>query len=125
MASIADAFRGLSPEDLQRLLDMVDAYTSSGEVETVTVGALSLNTVVSFIEVDGTKAYTLADGLREGQVKKVRVELAANTPNGTLTPDNFVNGTSVDLDAVNEYIELVWTADGWVYTVLLGTTVTP
>ena len=60
MASLTDAFRGLSPEDLQQLLDMVSAHEEGGETETVLSGALSLNTQLSFIDVDGTQAYTLA-----------------------------------------------------------------
>lgn len=125
MASLSDAFRGLSPEDLNQLEEMKATFEESAGAETVTVGALSLDTLISFIDVDGTKAYTLADGKRIGQVKKIRVVGAANTPDGTLTPANFAQGTSIDLDAVNEAIELVWTAGGWVYTYLLGATITP
>lgn len=124
MASLSDALRGLSPEDLAQLLEMVATYEEGQGSETVASGALSLDTVISFVDIDGTAALTLADGKRIGQVKKIRVVGAANTPDGTLTPATFANGTSIDLDAVNEYVELVWTASGWVYTALLGATVT-
>lgn len=82
-------------------------------VETVTSGALDPMKRVSLVSVTGTQAYTLADGRYVGQRKSIVVIVAASTPDGTLTPATFANGTSIDLDAVNESVELVWTASGW------------
>ncbi len=94
-------------------------------IETVTSGALSLTTRHSAISVTGTQAYTLANGLYEGQRKTILVTVAASTPDGTLTPATFANGTSIDLDAVNESAELEYhAATGWNLVSIVGATVT-
>ncbi len=126
MAGFDDAFGGaLSPESLALLTDMIDEQAAAGAIETVTAGALSVSTRTSLVSVTGTQAYTLADGIREGQVKKIRVIVAATTPDGTLTPATFADGTSLDLDAVNEYVELEWhSPDGWHVVDIDGATIT-
>lgn len=93
--------------------------------ETVTTGAVSLAMRTSFISVTDTKAYTLADGTIEGQRKTLRVTVAAGTPDGTLTPTTFASGTSIDLDAINECVELEWhTTGGWHVVAIAGATIT-
>lgn len=98
---------------------------ASHDVETVTSGALSLFVETSIVSVTGTQAYTLADGWYRGQKKRVYVSVAASTPDGTLTPASFADGTSLDLDAVSESAELVWDGSAWQLTELNGATVTP
>jgi hypothetical protein len=94
-------------------------------IETVTTGALSLFTRTSLISVTGTQAYTLANGLYEGQRKTLRVIVAASTPDGTLTPATFADGTSIDLDAVNECVELEYhDTGGWRVVAIAGATIT-
>jgi len=112
---VATINRGLSTELVANL---------PVDLETVTSGALSLDVLTSLISVTGTKAYTLADGRYEGQIKKFVVILAATTPDGTLTPANFADGTSIDLDALLEAGELVWTAAGWRIMNFKGMTIT-
>lgn len=125
MASLTDALRGaISPELLDQLNAMILANEDGNQSETVTAGALSVKGH-SDISVTGTVAYTLADGEYIGQVKTLNVTVAASTPDGTLTPATFVNATSIDLDAVNESLALVWTAAGWVVTSIVGATLTP
>lgn len=93
-------------------------------IETVTEGALSLHTRTSLISVTGTKAYTLAAGLYEGQRKSIRCTVAASDPDGTLTPVLFADGTSLDIDAVGEAAEIEWhAASGWNLINLVGATV--
>jgi hypothetical protein len=93
-------------------------------IETVTAGALSLYARTSLISVTGTQAYTLPKGTHEGQRKSVRVTVAASTPDGTLTPAAFADGTSLDLDAVGESAELEWhDAGGWRLVNLTGATI--
>jgi hypothetical protein len=93
-------------------------------IETVTTGALSLFARTSLISVTGTKAYTLANGFYAGQRKGVIVTVAASTPDGTLTPAAFADGTSLDLDAVLECCELIWTGANWRILSSSGLTVT-
>lgn len=111
-------FYGLNGAALQ-------GYPSSGTVETVATGAVNPALALTTITIDGTKAYTLADGTIEGQRKNIRVKTAANTPDGTLTPATFADGTSIDLDAVNESVELEWHATGgWRVVHIVGATIT-
>jgi hypothetical protein len=100
--------------------------TADGEsIETVTSGALSLLARTSLISVTDTAAYTIGDGWIEGQRKSLRVTVAGGTPDGTLTPATFADGTSLDLDAVNESVELEWhQADGWNVVHIVGATIT-
>lgn len=101
------------------------AGSATSGIETVTSGALSLYTRSSLISVTGTQAYTLAAGLYEGQRKSVIVTVAASTPDGTLTPATFADGTSIDLDAVLESVELEWhDTGGWRVINISGATIT-
>ncbi len=87
----------------------LDLYKS---VENVTGGgALSLTTAVSLITTTGTEAYTLADGI-EGQIKVISMKV--NGGNATVTPDNYVNGTSILFNNVNDTITLLYQTTGWV-----------
>ena len=87
----------------------LDLYKS---VESATGGgALSLTTAVSLITTTGTEAYTLADGI-EGQIKVISMKV--NGGNATVTPDNYVNGTSILFNNVNDTIVLMYQTTGWV-----------
>ena len=82
--------------------------------ETVTVGALSLGTTISFFSIDGTKAYALADGTAEGEIKIVICTVAANTPAGTLTPNATAGAyATIAFSVVGQSVTLVWTGSGW------------
>ncbi len=114
-AWVAIGFETPNLRDLQALINSAP--------ETVTTGALSINKRTSLIDVTGTKAYTLADGTRIGQRKSIRVIVAASTPDGTLTPSNLADGTSIDLDAVNESVELEWDGTNWRIVHIVGATI--
>lgn len=104
----------------------ITGYPSNGAIETVTTGALDPAKRTSLVSIDGTKAYTLANGTIEGQRKTLRVIAATNTPDGTLTPATFADGASIDLDAVNECVELEYHATGgWRVVFIVGATITP
>jgi len=90
-------------------LTHLDLYKS---VENVTGGgALSLTTAISLITTTGTEAYTLADGI-EGQIKIISMKV--NGGNATVTPDDYVNGTSILFNNVNDTITLLYQSTGWV-----------
>ena len=70
-----------------------------------------MTTAVSLITTTGTEAYTLADGI-EGQIKVISMKV--NGGNATVTPDNYVNGTSILFNNVNDTITLLYQTTGWV-----------
>lgn len=89
-------------------------YISGSETLT-TGGAASLLTVNTYLEVTGTDAISLADGLYVGQRKWFECTVAASTPVGTLTPAT-VFGTEPAtwvFKAVGQGVGLEWTATGW------------
>ena len=90
----------------------VDGILDENGIETVASGAISIYTRTTLISVTGTAAYTLADGVREGQRKNLMCSVAASTPDGTVTPATFADGTNIDFDAVHESCELEWHATG-------------
>lgn len=92
---------------------LVAAHRSQLAADTVASGACLLFTQTTYITVDGTKAYTLADGLYLGQLKFFRCTAAINTPDGTLTPANATGFTSLDFDAAEEAYGLRWDGAGW------------
>ena len=90
-------------------LTFLDLYKS---VENVTGGgALSLTTAVSLISTTGVEAYTLADGV-EGQIKIISMKVDGG--NATVTPANYINGTSILFNNVNDTIVLMYQTTGWV-----------
>ena len=74
-------------------------------------GAISLTTGVTLITTTGTDAYTLADGV-EGQIKIISMKVKVG--NGTVTPDNFINGTSILFNNVEDTVTLLYQSTGWI-----------
>ena len=126
MANLNDAWGSgtLSPEVKSQLQSAFDKEEYNLRAETVTAGALSLEDRTSFVSVTGTAAYTLADGTYEGQQKLLICTVAASTPDGTVTPATFSDGTTITLNAVNESILLEWHATiGWKAVAVEGATI--
>ena len=87
----------------------LDLYRS---VENVTGGgALSLTTAVSLISTTDAEAYTLADGI-EGQIKIISMKTDGGS--GIVTPANFINGTRITFDDVEDTVTLLYQSTGWV-----------
>jgi len=74
-------------------------------------GAISLAETVTLLTTTGTNAYTLADGV-EGQIKIISMKV--NGGDGTVTPTNFVNGTSIVFNNVEDTVTLLYQTTGWV-----------
>ena len=74
-------------------------------------GAISLTETVTLLTTTGTNAYTLADGT-EGQLKIISMKVDGGT--ATVTPDNFVNGTQIVFNDVEDTITLLYQSTGWV-----------
>ena len=107
--------------------DQVWIYVAPGQQpvegldEVVASGAISIYTRTTRLTVADTKAYTLANGIREGQRKTIYCEAVSGTPDGTITPATLDGGTTLDVDAVSESYELEYhDTGGWHVVHLIG-----
>ncbi len=104
------------------------AWQGIGSTETVAApGAISVLTHETLLStIDGTDAFTLANGLFVGQEKVIRSSGAgANTPIGTVTPATpFGYATITAIGVLGDHCTLVWTASGWMIRALNGVTLT-
>ncbi len=103
------------------------AWQGAGSVETVSApGAISPNTHITLLSaIDGTDAFTMADGLFIGQQKIVEVSVAGtNTPIGTVTPATPVGHANVTaFGGLGDSAIWTWTSTGWVLSASFGVTV--
>lgn len=78
-------------------------------------GALSPSIPVSFLDISGTKAYTLANGTYAGTIKYISVKNSENTPDGILTPVT-TSGTwnTAAFNTTGQSLTLLWDGAGWV-----------
>jgi len=74
-------------------------------------GAINVTSYFTAWTSGGAVAGTLADGTRPGQLKEITLVVAGG--NGTLTPENFVDGTTITFSVVGDNVLLRWTAAGW------------
>ena len=94
------------------ILTRVSLPVDAAVPDTVASGAMSLASLLTKMTTSGAQAYSLADGLYEGQRKVIRCTATDNT--GTLTPATFADGATAAFDAVDEQLELAWhKASGW------------
>ena len=94
-----------------------------GRVEDVTApGALDPHIGLTRLAVDGTDAFTMADGTRIGQRKRILCVAAANTPVGTLTPSNLQGFSTILFNAVGESVDLEWNGTAWQPVLVAGAT---
>ena len=74
-------------------------------------GTVNVTTTVTLLTTTGADAYNLPDGT-EGQLKIISMKV--NGGNGTVTPDNFVNGTSILFNNVEDTVVMIYQSTGWV-----------
>ena len=84
-------------------------------------GTVNVTDTVTLLTTTGTDAYDLPDGT-EGQLKIISMKV--NGGNGTVTPDNFVNGTSILFNNVEDTITMIYQSTGWVIIARQNATVT-
>ena len=85
----------------------VQTLTGSGSTEVVNL----TDTVTLLITTGGSQQFSLADGV-EGQLKILSMKTDGGT--GIVTPANFVNGTQITFDDVQDTIVLMYQSTGWV-----------
>jgi len=73
-------------------------------------GAVDLLTDITYLVTTSTDALTLADGY-EGQEKTIVMKTDGG--DGTLTPDNYANGTTIIFTAVGDSVRLLFTNSSW------------
>ena len=85
----------------------VQTLTGSGSTEVVNL----TDTVTLLVTTGGSQAFSLADGV-EGQIKIISMVTDGGT--GVVTPANFVNGTNITFDDVEDTVTLLYQSTGWV-----------
>ena len=85
----------------------VQTLTGSGSTEVVNL----TDTVTLLITTGESQAFSLADGV-EGQIKIISMK--TNGGSGIVTPANFVNGTRITFDDVEDTVTLLYQSTGWV-----------
>lgn len=74
-------------------------------------GAINLISFFTAWTTTGADAGTLADGKFVGQLKKIK--LIVDGGDGTLTPDNFANGTTITFADAGDFAVLRWNGAAW------------
>ena len=85
----------------------VQTLTGSGSTEVVNL----TDTVTLLVTTGGSQAFSLADGV-EGQIKII--SMVTDGGSGIVTPANFVNGTNITFDDVQDTVTLLYQSTGWV-----------
>ena len=85
----------------------VQTLTGSGST-----GVINLTDTVTLLVTTGSSQnFSLADGV-EGQLKIISMKTDGGT--GIVTPANFVNGTTITFDDVEDTVTLLYQSTGWV-----------
>ena len=85
----------------------VQRLTGSGSTEVINL----TDTVTLLITTGSSQQFSLADGV-EGQIKIISMVTDGGT--GVVTPANFVNGTNITFDDVEDTVTLLYQSTGWV-----------
>ena len=85
----------------------VQTLTGSGSTEVVNL----TDTVTLLVTTGGSQAFSLADGV-EGQIKIISMKTDGG--DGIVTPANFVNGTTITFNDVEDTVTLLYQSTGWV-----------
>ena len=94
----------------------VQTLTGSGSTEVINL----TDTVTLLVTTGGSQAFSLADGV-EGQIKIISMKTDGGS--GIVTPANFVNGTNITFDSVNDTMTLLYQSTGWVVLAQQNTTI--
>tara|TARA_A100001388_G_scaffold277206_1_gene267356 strand:- start:820 stop:2214 length:1395 start_codon:yes stop_codon:yes gene_type:complete len=85
----------------------VQRLTGSGSTEVVSL----TDTVTLLITTGSNQAFSLADGV-EGQLKII--SMVTDGGDGIVTPANFINGTQITFNDVEDTVVLLYQSTGWV-----------
>ena len=103
---LAKTVKGEIDDTLSRTPHLsVQTITGPGAIDVV-------NTVTLMITTGHNDAFTLADGVTEGQLKIISMKTDGG--DGIVTPDNFINGTRITFNDVEDTVTLIWQTTGWI-----------
>tara|TARA_B100000424_G_scaffold244012_1_gene213974 strand:- start:192 stop:560 length:369 start_codon:yes stop_codon:yes gene_type:complete len=103
---LAKTVKGEIDDTLSRTPHLsVQTITGPGAIDVV-------NTVTLLITTGADDAFTLADGVTEGQLKIISMKTDGG--DGIVTPDNFINGTRITFNDVEDTVTLIWQTTGWI-----------
>ena len=85
----------------------VQTLTGSGSTEVINL----TDTVTLLVTTGSSQQFSLANGV-EGQIKIISMKTDGGT--GIVTPDNFLNGTRITFDDVEDTVTLLYQTTGWV-----------
>ena len=103
---LAKTVKGEIDDTLSRTPHLsVQTITGPGAIDVV-------NTVTLLITTGADDAFTLADGVTEGQLKIISMKTDGG--DGIVTPDNFINGTRITFNDVEDTVTLIWQSTGWI-----------
>ena len=94
--------------------DFVPLIQTASQQSLSGAGAINTSSYYTKWTTTGAQAGTLANGSRTGQLKKI--QLIVDGGNGTLTPTNFVDGSTITFADAGDFATLVWlgtTKGGW------------
>jgi len=75
-------------------------------------GAANVTAYYTAWTTTAADALTLADGVVEGQLKKIQLIVDGGT--GTLTPTNLQGGTTITFADAGDFAILMWESAGWI-----------
>lgn len=86
-------------------------YTTTVQQALSGAGAINVTTAFTAWTTTGADAGTLADGAQIGQIKEIM--LTVDGGDGTLTPSNLQDGTTITFSAIGDFVRLIWTGTEW------------
>jgi len=96
---------------------------AQNDITAGTGGAIVVTNYLTTINTDaGGDAFTLADGVQVGQLKKILL-VADGGGNAVITPVNLSGGTTITMNDAGDYVVLIWDGTDWVTLENSGSTI--
>lgn len=98
-------------DDFSAELSSPDYYLDALPQSLSGAGAITVNQYLTLWTTTGVNAGTLADGSYVGQLKKI--QMIVDGGDGTLTPTNLADGTTITFSNVGDFVILRWNGVDW------------
>lgn len=88
--------------------------TTQDNITAGTGGAIVVTNYLTTINTDaGGDAFTLANGVQIGQLKKILLVVDGGG-NAVITPTSLSGGTTITMNDANDFVILIWNGTAWV-----------